>query len=113
MDLGPLRALALELNFSAHGVPIVVSVPGEDDVETRGIWITTPPEMVPDGSGYQRVEPLRIMAIKRSDVTRVPIDTLITAPEKSGDADEQWAVDGHERQEADHNRVILRRVVGG
>jgi len=111
MGLGTLRALALDLNFSAiaHGVPAIVTVPDQAPIETRVIWLTTTPEDMPPGAMFTRSDPRRVMALRRDEVASVPVGTVIVAPEKDGDDTEAWVVDGHERQEADHNRVIVRR----
>lgn len=111
MDFGSLRALALDLNFSAHGVDAVVTRPAPDDepVETRGIWITPLTEDAPVNAAFARREPRRILALKRSEVPTVPRGTGIQAPEKAGDDPVGWRVDGMDRIEADHQRVIVVR----
>jgi len=111
MDLGSLRALALDLNFSAHGFDVTVTRPAPDDdpIEARGIWLVPVNDAVPIGSDFTRREPIRVLALKRSEVPTVPKGTGIVAPEKAGDDPVGWRVDGLERQEADHNRVIVRR----
>jgi hypothetical protein len=103
MDLGPLRALALDLNLQAHGVAIVVTRPAPDDepIDTRGIWQTPSPESVPIGSSFGRTDRQRIMVLRKSDVPTAPRGTVIIAPEKLGDCDQAWRVDGLEREEAD------------
>lgn len=111
MDFGALRTLALDVNFSVHGVPATVTVEGLDPVETRVIWMTPVSEDVPIGADYTRREPIRIAALTRLDVPNVPRGTVIVAPEKGGGEDVSWVVDGHDRQEADHNRVYVKRQV--
>lgn len=109
MDLGALRALVLDLNLSAHGVDVTVVRPGPEDepIDTRGIWVTPITETVPSAFEFQRQEPRRVMALSRALVPTVPSKTYIWAPEKSGDAVQRWRVDGIDRQEADHVRVIV------
>lgn len=109
MNLGSLRALALELNVAAHGVDVLVTRSGEAGIDTRGIWLTTISEDMPIGSDFQRREPRRVMALRLADVGTVPKGTIIYGPEKDGDEDERryWMVDGTERQEADHIRVYV------
>jgi hypothetical protein len=106
-----LRALALDLNLSAHGVDVTVTRPAPDDtaIATRGIWLTTETVDVPAGE-FSRREPRRVMALRRANVPTVPRGTLIEAPEKSGDAVTVWRVDGIDRLEADHVRVIVLPV---
>jgi hypothetical protein len=112
MDLGPLRALALELNFSAHGVLAVVTRPApyNDSIVTRCIWLTTETPGVPASTDFQRGDPRRVLVLRRTDVPAVPRNTVINAPEKAGDADQNWRVDGIDRIEADQIRVIVVAV---
>ena len=111
MDFGPLRALALELNLSAHGVDVVVTRPGAAGIETRGVWLTTITEDLPVGD-FQRREPRRVMALSRAAVATIPRGTVIVGPEKAGadEADRWWRVDGIERVEADHHRVTVVEI---
>lgn len=112
MDLGPLRALVLSINLEAHGVPVTVTRPAPDDepIETRGIWLTPDTNEFPIGSDFSRREPIRILALSRLVVPTVPKGTVIDAPEKAGDTMRRWLVDGLDRREADHTRVIVRDV---
>lgn len=109
MDLGSVRDLALSVNFSAHGVPATVTRPLENAITTRIIWITPISDDVPSGLDLRRNEPQRIAALRRDEVPTVPRLTVIEAPEKAGGAVERWLVDGTERTEADHVRVMVRR----
>ncbi len=112
MDLSALRALTLTLNLSAHGVPAVVTRPVPDDtaITTTAIWVPTAPidESQPFGSGFRRREPRRVLALKRSEFAEVPSGTTIVAPEQLGGATRTWVVDGLDRVEADHWRVIVK-----
>jgi len=112
VDFGSLRALALELNLAAHGIDVVVTPPGAAGIETRGIWITTITEDMPVGGEFQRREPRRVMALSRLEVPTVLRGTVIDAPEKGGDieAPRHWRVDGVERVEADHTRVVVVEI---
>ena len=110
MDLGALRALALDLNFSAHGVPVTVTRTDEVAIDTRGIWLVPVNEAMPLGTEFTRREPIRVLALRRDVVATIPRGAVIVAPEKSGDTAVHWTVDGFERQEADHHRVIVRRL---
>lgn len=107
MDLGSLRALALDVNFSAHGVPAIVTLSREDPITTRGIWLQPTTEDVPVGD-FTRREPRRVMALRRDEVPSVPRGTLIVAPEISGGPDKAWRADGMDRVDADHHRVIVQ-----
>lgn len=109
MNLGPLRALVLDLNISAHGVPVTVTRPFPDDtpIVTTGIWLTTTTDDMPAPVDFQRRDVRRVLAVSRASVATIPRGTLILAPEKAGDAIQRWRVDGVDRQEADHNRVVV------
>ena len=109
MAVGALRALVLQTNISTHGVDITVTRPAPDDepIETQGIWLTPITEDVPGAVEFQRREPRGVMAIARATVSTVPRGTLILAPEQAGGPVKRWRVDGLERQEADHNRVVV------
>lgn len=112
MDLGPLRTLALDLNFSAHGVAATVTRPAPDDdpIVTTAIWVTPTTNPLPAGLALQRHDQRRVLALKRADVPTVPTKTLIVAPPKAGDADQTWRVDGTDRVEPDHVRVTVQPV---
>ena len=110
MDLGPLRTLALALNFNAHGVPATVTRPPPDGapVVTSGIWLSRPvEEQLPVGTDFQRREPRRVMVLPRDVLSRVPRGSLITAPEQLGGVVKTWRVDEFDRTEADQWRVVV------
>jgi hypothetical protein len=108
MDLGPLRALALSLNFSAHGVPATVTRPNDVALDTTAIWLPEPPEAQPYGTDFSRREPRRLLALRRdATFAQLPRGTLIVAPEQRGGTARTWQVDGYQRTEADHWRVIV------
>jgi hypothetical protein len=112
MDLGSLRALALNLNLEAHGVDITVTLPGARAVEARGIWITTATDDVPSGGEFQRRVPARVIAISRAAVPSLPRGTVIVGPEKAGtdEVAKWWKVDGIDRVESDHTRVVVLEI---
>lgn len=109
MDLGGLRTLVRDLNFSAHGVAIMVTLPDVDEtpIETTGIWLTPVTDDVPTGLDFRRRDVRRVMALSKGDVDSVPRGTIIMAPESSGGPTLRWRVDGIERIEAEHLRVVL------
>lgn len=109
MDLGGLRTLVRDLNFSAHGLAITVAVPDVDEtpIETTGIWLTPVTDDVPTGAEFRRRDVRRVMALSKSDVDSVPRGTIIMAPESSGGTTQRWRVDGIDRVEAEHLRVVL------
>jgi hypothetical protein len=109
MGFGALRDLAVDLNFDfAHGVPVTVTRPAPDDdpIETHGIWIVPITESAPLG-GFGRQEPRRILALRRDQVPTVPKGTVIVGPPKADADPVGWRVDGIDRIEADHVRVIV------
>lgn len=109
MDLGPLRALVRDLNFAAHGFPITVTRPYPDDeeIETRGIWVLPLTVDTPGGIEFTRRDPQRVLALRKDEVPTVPRGTVVLAPEYSGGEDRRWRVEGPERIEADHVRVLV------
>lgn len=107
MDLGPLRTLALELNFDAHGVVAVVTRPGEDAVTTTGIWQGPLLEDLPVGREFAAREPRRIMALRRDEFAEMEKGTTIAAAETIGGTSQDWQVDGIERLESDYYLVRL------
>lgn len=110
MDLGPLRALALDLNLGAHGVPVTVQPPYPTDgaeVVTRGIWVTQQSDLVPGGTEFQRREPRRVLVLRLGDVAKVPRGTAIIAPAIMGGPNRGWRVDGVAEQQQDHIRLVV------
>lgn len=102
MDLGGLRRLVRDLSFQAHGVPAIVS-----GVDTRIIWLTPATEIIPTGNEGQRAEARRVMAIRRDEVLSVPRGTIVTVTEHGLTEPGAWRVDGTERIEPDHVRVVV------
>lgn len=111
MDLTSLRALALSCNFSAHGVDVTVRRPSpdEDEIAARGVWQTQGLEDVPAGADWTRRGARRVLALLKSEVPTVPKGTTIIAPVPGGTTAYGWRVDGYDRVEAEHYRVIVVR----
>jgi len=114
MDLGPLRGLATELAFDAHGVPATVTRPFPDvtPIVTRGIWMTPGlsrpfTEAFPRDFALQRREPERVMALQRSAVPTVPKGTRIDASELPGGEVKSWRVDAVDYTDAAQCRVFV------
>lgn len=106
MDLSPVRALALDINFSVHGLDCRVTPIGESTIETRCIW-TTPST---DASGFdvlRRQEARRVLALTRLACPDVPRGSIIEAPDRSGGAELRWRVDGVESAFDDHIRYYV------
>lgn len=110
MDFGPLRALALDLNLTAHGVAITATPVGADtSIVTRGIWLTPTGDDV--GDGRLGRESREIMALRRSDFPDgVPRGTAIAAPKFGSDEILNWRVDGTDTVETDKVHVLLIRA---
>jgi len=101
MDLGSLRALALDLTSAAHGVAATVTRPAPDNapIVTRGVWITIPlEEPRPYGSDFQRREPRRVLALPKADVATLPRGSIIVALDRVGGTIKVWRVDGLDPQ---------------
>lgn len=109
MTISAVRAVALRSNFTVHGVPATVTRPSPDDdpIATRLIWLTPIPEDRPGGLAVQEQDPTRIAALRRDEVPTVPRRTRIVAPRKAGEDDRGWLVEGTDRVEDDHVRVIV------
>ena len=109
MDLGPLRALVFQTNLSAHGVPATVTRPAPDNlpVVTRGIWLQPPDEPQPFGTDFRRREARHIFVLPRDVLPTMPRGTTVQAPEWGDTVAKTWTVDGIDRAEADHWRVLL------
>lgn len=107
LDIRPPLSAAL----AAFGVAGTVTVAGEEPVETTVLWSATDTVEVPVGGGdYKRVEERRVMSIAKADVPRVPMGTLVTAPEYSGAADRTWKVDAIQHEDFDHIRAVMVEV---
>lgn len=74
---------------------------------TRVIWLPPDTTALPSGSAMQRAEAQRVMAVPKADVAQVPRGTVIAAAEVPGGAVLNWKVDGFERVDPDHHRVIV------
>lgn len=108
MDLSGLRTLVRDLNFDTHGVPATVTRPFPDAtaIETNAIWLTPTTDGF-GGSDLHRQEPRRILCLNRDEVPTVPRGTIVLAPEAFGGATLRWRVEGPDRIDADHTRVIV------
>lgn len=105
-----LRDLVLDLNFEVQGVAVIVTPPNALAVSTRGIWVTLITEAFPTGFEVQRKMAPRVLALRRDAVPAVPRGTLVTVPAATPAAlEEVWRVDGMERADSDHWRVVVVR----
>lgn len=95
--------------FSAFGVPATVTPPSAAAVEATVVWLT-PNAVLQPGAEVNRRDGQRILAIRRDEVSSVPIGTRIDAPEIAGGAEIEWRVDGTDLVEQDHIRVFVVRV---
>ncbi len=103
MDIRP----ALDAPIGAFGLSVTVTPPYEATVQTYGIWHGSLFEDAPVGQELTRRDPRRVMSLPRADIADVPRGSLVVAPEMEGEASKNWRVDGIEKTESDHVRVIL------
>lgn len=111
MDFGPLRDLVRDLNFTAHGVAATITIQPQDGpeqtIETTVIWTAPLTEDMLGMDGMQSRQPRRVMAVRKDEVPSLPRGSIVTAPPRAGEADARWKVDGIDRVEADHIRVVV------
>lgn len=107
MDFGPLRRLALDLNFDAHGVAAEVTPPGKVTITTTGIWQRSLLEDQPVGREFSAREPRRIMALRRDKVPDPERGSAVAAAETIGGTSRNWVIDGVEGTESDYFLVRL------
>lgn len=111
MDIGEVRALALDINFEVHGLDVTVTRPAPDDtpIETRGIWMTVSTQ---DNAGgpFTRREGIKVMAFRRDEVSTVPEGTEVLAAEEFGGDVIGWRTDGTSQVFVDHVRAFMRRA---
>lgn len=111
MDLSALRGRVLTANLAAHGASATVIRPAPDNtpVTVTGIWLVPlADEELPHGRDIPRREPRRLFAIAKAALSSCPRNTLIDAAEpRSGTVTQRWRVDGYDRADADHWRMVL------
>lgn len=103
LDLRPSFTVALD----AFGQSATVTPPGGSPVPTRVVWLPPVTTELPAGGALQRAEPLRVIGVAKADVPQVPRGTLIAAAELPGGPVQTWKVDGFERVDPDHHRVVV------
>lgn len=110
MGFGALQDLALEiaLDLAPLSVSVTTVTPpsGPAVSSIRGIWLDPETEPVPPGE-LSQTNPKRIIVLSLADVPSVPRGTTIVCPEKDGDADKTWRVEGIPTIKADHYRVSV------
>jgi len=106
---GDLLRLMREKQFALQprSVDAIVTLPFETSITTRAIWVAPFTEDVPRGMDLRRAEVRRVLAIPKADVPVIPLKTKIEAPEHPGSAIQAWRVDGIDRIEPDHTRVVV------
>jgi hypothetical protein len=103
LDLRP----SFESALRAFGVPATVTVPSEDPVTTRALWLPPVTEVYPTGQDYRGAASRRMLALPISDVPEVPRGTVIAAPEQRGGSIVNWTVDETLRIDPDHHRLVV------
>lgn len=96
--------------FTAFAVAVTVTRPAPDNtpIATSGIWLTPLAETFPHGTDFQRRDPRRVMALRRSAVPTLPRGTVVSAPEVLSGANKTWRVDGFEQSaDAEHWRAVV------
>lgn len=107
-----LRQLWVAPIFGVLGVPATVTRPDDAPIATTVIWVTPVMEDLPVGSDeFSRREPRKVLALRRDQVSTVPRGTVIEAPERKGGCSKVWKVDGLERQDSEHHRVIVIKTL--
>lgn len=108
MDVRALRALVFQVNTSAHGTPVTITVPYGDPVELDAvIWLTPQTEDVPGDGVFRRKEAQQVIVVPRADVPSLPRGTVVVGAPYAGDTTQRWLVDGIERVEADRVYAVL------
>ena len=104
--------VSFEPLLDAFGVPATVTRPAPDDtpIETVGIWMAPLTLDEPAGSAFARRETIRVFALSKATVPRLPRGTLIEAPESYGDTVMTWKVDGIDQADTDHIRALVIRA---
>ncbi len=96
---------------AAFGVSATVTLPGEEPIaDVTVVWLPPVAVDVPSGLEVQRMEMRRMVSLPADVVPLVPVDTVIVAPERDGDADATWRVDGPVYKDTDHTRVYVLPV---
>lgn len=93
--------------LEAFGASAVVTPPGADPITTQVVWMPPTPDLVPTGLDLQAVSQRRILAIPRSTVPSCPRGTRVVVAEEDGGSPRAFVVDGPEREEVDHLRVVM------
>lgn len=107
MSLAALRALCLSANMAAHGMPVAVTVAGEDAVETTGIWMTPETEEVPAVLEFRRKDVFQVLVLSRADFESVPRGTVVVGAPPGGDQTKRWISDGQAKLATDRFYVAL------
>ena len=97
----------LDVFFDAFGISVTVTPPGSDAVLATGFWVLPLTEDRPGASDVLRREARHVLTLRRSEVPTVPRGTLIDAADIGSVVVQRWRVDGFDRVEADHVRVIV------
>lgn len=101
MSLAALRALVLQVNVAAHGMPVTVTVPNGEPVSTDGIWFT------PETDGDAQKHGTFVLVLRKADVPSVPRKTIVIGSPPNGDQTRRWMVDSTMKVETDRVYVVL------
>ena len=101
-DLRPEIGPALDV----FGLPATVTLPGEEPVATRAIWLS-PVALETSGVIVSSDRPQRALVLPRSDVPSVPRGTLVEMAEEDGGDVLTWAVEAVLGATQDEIRVVV------
>lgn len=93
--------------FSAFALPATVTRPGQAPIDTAIVWIQPLTQDFPVGTEFTLREWRRVGALRLDEVPTAPTGTVIVAAEIEGGPLKTWRVDGIEKIEADHVRVVV------
>lgn len=110
MDFRSARALVVDTNFEIFGVDATVTVIGCEPVRARAIWLTESNDLLPAGASLQRRDAVPAVAFRRSEIAEVPRGACIVMPAPGETACSSWVVESRLASEAEHVRVVVRRL---
>ncbi len=94
----------------AFGTQAVVTRPGDTaSITATVVWMPPDPSAVPVGMDLQALSMRKVLAVPKATVPTCPQGTVIVVAEQDGNAAERFVVEGPERAESDHHRVLVKK----
>lgn len=99
--------------FDSLILPLAVEVesvtrPGEAAiVDIAGVWLLSTMPDAPPGATFSRSTTRRILSLRRSDVPTAPIRTVVICPERPGQPNKRWEIDGIEQEDPDVYECVM------